>query len=275
MGKVFAGVTAKQVEWMRSVKVFFVATAPTSVEHRVNVSPRSPGTSCVFTGPTTMYWGDLSGSGCETAAHVLENGRMTLLFVNIEDGPPMIIRLHGTAKIYLPKEVDPEILKALPESLTTNKGFRCVYKLEANRITTSCGYSMPVMAFQKYRSVLDDFVENKDMDKYRELYNGFSIDGLPSLNLLHDTATGLGPSMEEGYIVSRPLSAADLGGKVMAKKRHATVKDSPARNLNGSRKTKAKPSILTSTLATHSIAFLLGALSVCVVAKTRGGGGAR
>ena len=97
-GKVFETIQPKHVEFIHKQKVFFVATAPTSTEHRVNVSPRSPGTSVVQGGPTTVYWGDLSGSGCETVAHVLENGRMTLMFVNIEEGPPQIIRFHGTAQ---------------------------------------------------------------------------------------------------------------------------------------------------------------------------------
>ena len=42
-----------------------------------------------------------SGSGNETAAHVAENGRMTLMFCAFE-GDPMIFRVYGKAASHSP-----------------------------------------------------------------------------------------------------------------------------------------------------------------------------
>ena len=47
---------------------------------------------------STVCWLDLTGSGSETAAHVLQNGRLTVMFVALE-GSPKILRLHGTGEI--------------------------------------------------------------------------------------------------------------------------------------------------------------------------------
>ena len=93
---------------------------------------------------------------------------------------------------------------------------------------------MPIMAFQKYRTVLDDFISARDMVKYREEQNGFSIDGLPSLTHLTHSAN-FGPSPHEGYILAKPLNALDLPGKAKAQARKALVSASPARDhlLNG------------------------------------------
>mmetsp|Transcript_18916 Transcript_18916/g.58284 ORF Transcript_18916/g.58284 Transcript_18916/m.58284 type:complete len:276 (-) Transcript_18916:476-1303(-) len=274
MGVVFEAITEKHAAFMRSVRVFFVATAPTSAQHRVNVSPRAPGTSVVIAGPTTVYWGDLSGSGCETAAHVLENGRMTLMFINIEEGPPNIVRLHGTAKILLPSECEAAILDQLPPTITKNRGFRCVYKLECNRITTSCGFTIPVMQYVRDRRELDDFIENKDMTKYRQMYNGFSIDGLPSLTHLDDSyqTTGLGPNVEKGYVVARPLAPGDVAGKLQAKARIHTTRASSARDLKdgGFFSSSSLARLSSFVVSTHSAAFVLGALACCALTKPRG-----
>ena len=261
MGVVFPEITEKHAAFMKRMPVFFVATAPTSTEHRINVSPRSPGTSVVVTGPTTVHWGDLSGSGCETAAHVFENGRMTLLFVNILDGPPNIVRLHGTAKVLLPEETDQSILDQLPKAITESKGFRCVYRLDVNRITTSCGFTMPIMKVVEERTVLDDFMENKDMEKYREMYNGFSIDGIPSLTHLKDASANLGPHMEKGYLVSRPLKKTDITGKLQAKRRQAQIAASPARRDLGQATKHNQSTFFTSSFTTHTLALVAGVLA--------------
>lgn len=74
---------------------------------------------------------DLSGSGFETAAHVLQTGRLTVMFVNLVEGPPRIVRLFSRrVSLRLPDECSVELLAHFPESLTLDPGFRCVYELE-------------------------------------------------------------------------------------------------------------------------------------------------
>jgi hypothetical protein len=201
MGKVLHEISAEEVSFIASQKVFFVATAPLSVGHHVSVSPKVNG--CVVLDPHTIAYADLTGSGAETAARVLQNGRMTLMFCNIEAGPPKILRLFGRAEVILAENAPTALLKKFPAEITTSFGFRAIYKLRVHRISSSCGYSMPVMEFKKYRSTLNEVNENAGkigVFDYNTLKNSFSIDGLPSLALLRKNAPTVEPVAEEGFI---------------------------------------------------------------------------
>ena len=66
-------------DFLERQRVFFVATAPTGMKHRVSLSPKCGGFACI--GSRTVAYCDLTGSGNETAAHLLENGRITLMFM--------------------------------------------------------------------------------------------------------------------------------------------------------------------------------------------------
>lgn len=201
MGQVLPEISEKEAAFIASQKVYFVATAPLSVDHHVSVSPKANG--CVVLDPHTVVYADLTGSGAETAAHVLQNGRMTLMFCNIEAGPPKILRLFGRAEVILAENVPTSLLQKLPAEITQSHGFRAVYKLHVERISSSCGYSMPVMEFKKHRRTLEETNEREGkvgIFNYSTLKNSFSIDGLPSLALLRKDAPNVEPVAEGGFI---------------------------------------------------------------------------
>jgi Pyridoxamine 5'-phosphate oxidase len=204
MGKVLEEISDKESRFIAESKVFFVATAPLSSEHHVSVSPKAPGNSCVVLSAHEVAYADLTGSGAETAAHVLQNGRMTLLFCNLERGAPQILRLHGKAELILAARVPATLLAKFPHHITSHIGFRAVYRLKVHRISTSCGYSLPQMDFVKYRSTLDEYTEKAGkagMFDYVTKKNSYSIDGLPSLALLReDGPMHVEPVVEDGYI---------------------------------------------------------------------------
>ncbi|KAG7368191.1 pyridoxamine 5'-phosphate oxidase-like FMN-binding protein [Nitzschia inconspicua] len=212
MGKLLEKISEKEENFIGKQKVFFVATAPSSGDHHVNVSPKAPGTSVVVIDPHTVAYADLTGSGSETASHVMENGRMTLMFCNIEAGPPQILRLHGTARVVIKEEVPASLLNRFPEEITTSFGFRCVYVLNVHRVSSSCGYSLPVMQFEKYRQVLAEYTENKGeegMKEYSITKNSFSIDGLPSLALLRNKDKTIEPDPQDGYVFGKEILGVD------------------------------------------------------------------
>lgn len=208
MGKVLPSLSDKEVAFIASQKVFFVATSAVSVHHHVSVSPKansSAGNAIVVLDPHTVAYADWTGSGSETAAHVLENGRMTLLFVNLESGPPKILRLFGMAHVWSAETVPADLLRHFPPAIATqNLGFRAVYKLHVDRISDSCGFSMPIMNFEKYRKTLDEYTTKAGKEgiaEYRILKNSFSIDGLPSLAHLHprNASLKIEPMWQDGY----------------------------------------------------------------------------
>ena len=90
------------VEFIKNQPLFFVATA--AADGRVNVSPKGLDALRV-TKNNEILWLSVSGSGNETAAHVLENERMTLMFCAFE-GNHLILRVYGKATVIYPRHAD-------------------------------------------------------------------------------------------------------------------------------------------------------------------------
>jgi len=150
------GIGEAERTFLKAQPVFFVATAPLNQDHHVNVSPKAPVSTFAVIDNFTVAYLDYMGSGAETAAHILENRRMTLLFCNLQAGPPKIVRLHGKAKVIPKEEATKDILRHFAKEHTEHKAFRCIYWLELDRVSSSCGYSLPIMEFVKDRSTYHD-----------------------------------------------------------------------------------------------------------------------
>jgi hypothetical protein len=100
MGKEMEEITAEYKSFIEDQHLFFVTTAPFNEEGHINLSPK--GFDCFrVLSPTTVGYLDIVGSGNETSAHLLENGRITFMFCAF-DGPPKILRLYGKGKTVLP-----------------------------------------------------------------------------------------------------------------------------------------------------------------------------
>jgi predicted pyridoxine 5'-phosphate oxidase superfamily flavin-nucleotide-binding protein len=98
MGKTYDTLPNDHAAWIAKQPLFFVATAPLAGGH-VNLSPKGHDTLRVLDERTVAYV-DLTGSGAETVAHVLENGRITLMFCAFE-GAPRIVRVYGRGEVVL------------------------------------------------------------------------------------------------------------------------------------------------------------------------------
>jgi len=180
MGKVFETITPELEEWISRQKMFFVSTAPLSADGHVNCSPKGLD-SFRITGPTTAVYQDLTGSGIETIAHLKENKRIVIMFCAF-DGPPKIVRLHGQGEVITPDHPDfDELNKKFPERIDV----RAYIRINATRISDSCGYSVPLYDFKQHRDVLDKYAERKGVDglkAYRAEKNRLSLDGLQGLD---------------------------------------------------------------------------------------------
>ena len=218
MGKVLPEITEKEEAFIASQKVFFVATAALSKDHHVSVSPKANDGTIVVIDKLTVAYADFTGSGAETAAHVLQNKRMTLMFCNIEEGFPNILRLFGHAEVVIPDTAPLSLLNKFPKSVTDSPGFRAIYILHIHRISSSCGYSLPIMEFTKFRSTLHEYNERAGkvgMFNYMTEKNSFSIDGLPSVALLRkDAPPNIEPIYESGYILGKETAQQGNAGKV-------------------------------------------------------------
>ena len=176
MAQFYSQLDDKLKTFIAEQKMFFTATAP--VEGRINLSPKGMDTlRCLD--PNTVAYLDLTGSGNETAAHLQENGRMTIMFCSFTQ-TPMILRLYGWGRVVGKR--DPEWAKFWP-MFAPLPGARQLIVLEIESVQTSCGFAVPFYEFKGERNALRRFAETKGqqgLDEYRRNNNLVSIDGLPT-----------------------------------------------------------------------------------------------
>lgn len=178
MGRVYDAIDDRWREWIAAQHVFFVSTAPADGGH-VNCSPKGLDSFRVL-GAREVAYLDYVGSGAETVAHLRQNGRITLMFCAFE-GPPRIFRIHGRGEAVEPGDADWEALSAL---FPAAPNARCIIRVRAERLSDSCGYGVPLMAYQGVRPQMDAWAERKGPDGLRayQLENNLeSLDGLPAL----------------------------------------------------------------------------------------------
>jgi hypothetical protein len=179
MGRVLDAITDELAAFIAAQRVFFVATAPADGGH-VNVSPKGLDTFAVLDANTVAYL-DLTGSGVETIAHLRENGRITVMFCAF-DGKPNIVRLYGRGEV-LPTG-EPEADALLPR-FGDYPGARSVIRVQVDRVSTSCGYGVPLLSYDGERDQLTTWADRRGPEglvAYREEKNAVSIDGLPGLS---------------------------------------------------------------------------------------------
>jgi predicted pyridoxine 5'-phosphate oxidase superfamily flavin-nucleotide-binding protein len=180
------GLDEDLIGWIHAQPLFFVATAPASGGH-VNVSPKGYDTLRVL-GPHHVAYRDLTGSGAETAAHLRDDGRITLLWCAF-DQPPRLVRVQGRGRLLLEGD---DGYADLDAELPTRDGARAIVEVVADRVGTACGYSVPLMELVGERDTLARWAAAKDddeLDAYRRRKNARSIDGLPALPGTEQTGT--------------------------------------------------------------------------------------
>jgi Pyridoxamine 5'-phosphate oxidase len=175
----FTSISPELAQWWAAQAVFFVATAPSAGDGHVNLSPKGYDTLRVL-GPNRVAYLDLTGSGIETVAHLRENGRITLMACAF-DGAPQISRLYGRGTVH---ELGSPEFENLAQEFPALPGRRSIIDIAVDRVTTSCGFAVPLMEYVGERDRLSKWATAKGDDAieaYRQSKNMQSIDGLPGL----------------------------------------------------------------------------------------------
>jgi hypothetical protein len=165
-------------EFIEAQHLFFVASAPLDAEGHVNLSPKGYDGFRVLS-PNRVAYLDLTGSGNETSAHLMENGRITFMFCAF-DNPANIVRLFGKGQTILPDT--PEWDDLMPH-FEAHPSARQIIVAEIDKVQTSCGYGVPFFEYVGERPTLDKWAENKGpagLVAYRAEKNVRSLDGLPT-----------------------------------------------------------------------------------------------
>ncbi|OLP53849.1 pyridoxamine 5'-phosphate oxidase [Rhizobium rhizosphaerae] len=179
MAKQFQKIEPHLHRFIAAQRMFFTASAAET--GRVNVSPRGTDMFRVIDDTHVLYL-DRTGSSNETAAHLMADGRLTIMFCAV-DGPPLILRLYGRGRVLHRNST------AYAERLATlfdNKaplGARQMVELDIDMVQSSCGYGVPLFTYEGERPQMDAWATAKGedgIDAYWREKNQRSMDGLPT-----------------------------------------------------------------------------------------------
>ena len=175
MAEFFDALTDDHVAMIARQPVFFVAT--TAEGARINLSPK--GYDCFrVLSPNRVAYLDVGGSGNETNAHLLADGRITLMFCNFQQ-PALILRIYGRGEPVVPWDRG---WAELAPHFTMLPGTRQIFDIAIESVQTSCGWGVPLMTLQRERpSLLKHHAKADPVEwagKYRTRRT--SIDGLPA-----------------------------------------------------------------------------------------------
>ncbi|WP_298775849.1 pyridoxamine 5'-phosphate oxidase family protein [uncultured Shewanella sp.] len=174
MGKQFKKLHIQHIDFIKQQKIFFTGTAAAS--GRVNLSPKG-GDSFRIIHENQVIWQNYTGSGNETAAHLHQDPRMTIMFCAFE-GNPIILRLYGKAiVIHKNDEQWQDYCTLFP----SNTGTRQFYLLDIDMVQTSCGMSVPFFDYKEDREHLTRWADAKGEDgihQYWKNRNQYSIDDM-------------------------------------------------------------------------------------------------
>jgi len=175
MSEFTTSLTEKHRAFIARQPVFFVATA--AADARINLSPKGYDAFRVL-GDNRVAYLDLGGSGNETHAHLVADGRITIMFCAFEQ-PALILRIYGRGRPVLPQDAEWDALAA---HFTMLPGTRQIFDITVDSVQTSCGWGVPVMQMQRERETLKKAHRQSDPDAWlaRTAGRTRSIDGLPT-----------------------------------------------------------------------------------------------
>ncbi len=148
-------VTDARAEWVRAQPVFFVATAAAGA--RINLSPKGMDTLRVL-GPKRVAYVDYGGSGNETHAHLLADGRICIMLCAF-DRPALIYRIYGAGAPVLPQDAGWDELAA---HFVIERGVRQIFDVTVDSTQESCGWGVPKMALESERQTLRKYHAQDD-----------------------------------------------------------------------------------------------------------------
>ncbi|WP_096086315.1 pyridoxamine 5'-phosphate oxidase family protein [Agaribacterium haliotis] len=176
MGQQFDQLQQQHIEFIGQQQMFFVATAAS--DGRVNMSPKGADSLRVIDA-NKIAWMNLTGSGNESAAHVLKQSRMTIMWCAF-DGAPLILRSYGQAQVlHRADSLWPDYIKLFPASA----GARQIFILDIDLVQASCGMSVPLYDYVEQRAALNNWAEkigDEGIQRYWLKKNQRSLDGFDS-----------------------------------------------------------------------------------------------
>ena len=166
MGKPYLqAISDEQKKTILAQKLFFVGSA--GPEGTVNVSPR--GHECFrILNDNQVAWIDYPGSGNETALHLKELNRITIMFCDLV-GTAQIVRLFGTGRSVLPEDTE-------FQSLLEEMGFefdpviRQIFVVDVQLTSNSCGSGVPVFEYKEEGTLVEKWQKREKAGQFKEVF---------------------------------------------------------------------------------------------------------
>ncbi len=176
MAKQFDTLEADHQKFIGEQHLFFTGSA--AADGLVNVSPKGMDTLHIAD-PNRIIWMNLTGSGNETAGHILENPRVTLMWCSFTTRP-LIMRVYGTAKAINPGDDEWD---AHASHFPPHRGARQIFDVQVDMVQTSCGWGVPFMDFNRDRDTMQKYIDGKTDQGFRDSWvknNAVTLDGKPT-----------------------------------------------------------------------------------------------
>ena len=176
MGTQYDALSDAHIKLIGKQHLFFCATAaPTGL---VNVSPKGMDSLRVLS-PNRILWRNFTGSGNETAGHLAQSNRMTLMWCSFTR-QPIILRAYGTARTIHPHDAD---WAEMADHFPPQPGMRQIYDMSIDMVQKSCGYAVPFFEHVGDRDTLKHWTDDKGEDGIRTYWterNAKTLDGAPT-----------------------------------------------------------------------------------------------
>lgn len=165
MAALFDRLEPEHIAFINRQQLFFVATA-TDGAHP-NLSPKGYQALSVL-GADRVAYVDWPGSGNQTATHVAEHGRITLMFCSFES-KPLILRVYGKGRVISRRTAEfDELATTLKDKITPH--VRQLIDITVQRVQTSCGYAVPLFECRGQRETLAKYFDKKHAEVDWEAY---------------------------------------------------------------------------------------------------------
>ncbi|WP_419764258.1 MAG: pyridoxamine 5'-phosphate oxidase family protein [Arcobacter sp.] len=174
MGSITERLSKKDIEFIENQKMFFVSTAPK--DGKINLSPKGLDDTFKIIDENKILWLNYFGSGNETAAHLLEDNRMTIMFCAF-DGEPNILRLYCKAKAIQERD---DVWEEYISHFSTKRAARQVFEVTIENVNNSCGMGVPLYDFIGQRDDLTNLYNKMSKEEhitYMKKKNLVSFDG--------------------------------------------------------------------------------------------------
>jgi hypothetical protein len=171
VAEVYPELNEKFINFIKAQRMFFVATAPNNLKSEyINLSPKGYDTFEILDNKTIVY-ADYPGSGNETAIHIQQNGKLTMMFASF-DKTPMILRLYGRGEAIA---LDSPVGKELKEKLVgkVSQYVRQLILLHIEKVKTSCGYGVPYYQYMGERKTMFEWCKKAGITGKIKEYMGF------------------------------------------------------------------------------------------------------